>query len=254
MVARLALLVLVLLGITVASAGAAPVVPWQLLATYPHDPTAFTQGLVSYQGVLLESTGLKGQSSIRRVDPQTGVVLARVPLAASLFGEGLTVLGGKAVQLTWTDHRILTYDPKTLVRLQSRVYRFVGWGLTTNGTQLIASDGTATVRWLDPTTLNVVRSITVTDGGRAVDQINELELRNGVLWANVWHSDRIALIDPTTGRVRAWVNLRALRARLTTPGEVLNGIARDPISGQVAVTGKYWSELFVIRLTQKIPR
>ena len=132
------------------------------------------------------------------------------------------------------------YDPATLGLARSTAYPFVGWGLTTDGTSLIASDGTATVRWLDPGTLAVRRSIRVHDGERAIDQINELELRGGLLWANVWHSDRIALIDPRSGRVRAWLDLAPLRALLPVPGEVLNGIARDPITGRTIVTGKYW--------------
>ena len=214
----------------------------------PHDPTAFTEGLVAHDGGFLESTGLYGQSTIRRVDALTGAVLQEQPLAASLFGEGVTVLDGRAVQLTWVEHRVLSWTPDGLVRTANRRYPFEGWGLTTNGRALIASDGSATVRWLDPATLKVRRSIRVHDGARTITRINELELVGGVLWANVWHSDRIALIDPADGHVRAWVDCAALRRRLSSPGEVLNGIARDPITGHMAVTGKDWPELFVIRL------
>lgn len=203
--------------------------------------------------MLLESTGLDGDSSVRRVDPATGRILVERALAASLFGEGLTVLKGTAIQLTWTEGRILSYDPITLQRTANRRYPFEGWGLTTNGRQLIASDGSSTVRWLDPATLRVVRRITVHDGLRVIDRLNELELIDGVLWANVWPGDRIALIDPGDGHVQAWLDLASLRTRLSAPGEVLNGIARYPGASTIAVTGKFWPELFEIRLTGRLP-
>jgi glutamine cyclotransferase len=149
--------------------------------------------------------------------------------------------------------RVLSYSPTTLVRTSSRRYPFEGWGLTTNGRQLIVSDGTSTVRWLDPRTLRVERSVTVRDGRREIDRLNELELIDGVLWANVWPSDRIALIDPADGHVRAWLDMARLRAQLSAPGEVLNGIARYPGTAHIAVTGKWWPELFEIRLAGRVP-
>lgn len=247
------LLSFALLLLAAPSVGAAPSIRWSVVASHPHDPSAFTEGLVAYGGVLLESTGLDGQSTIRRVDPTTGAVLLERWLPAMLFGEGLTVLGGSAVQLTWTEHRLLAWEPAALTPTANRRYPYVGWGLTTNGRQLIASDGTATVRWLDPATLKVRRAVRVHDGARVIDRINELELRDGILWANVWRSDRIALIDPADGHVRAWVDCAALRRRLTAPGEVLNGIARDPVTDRMAVTGKDWPQLFVIRLVGRVP-
>ena len=247
------LLSIALLVVAVPAAGAAPSVAWTLVASHPHDPSAFTEGLVAHGPVLLESTGLEGQSSVRRVDPTTGTVLRQQALAASLFGEGLTVLKGSAIQLTWTEQRIFGYDPNTLARTSARRYPFEGWGLTTNGRQLIASDGTSTVRWLDPTTMKVTRRITVHDGQREIDYLNELELIDGVLWANVWRSDRIALIDPADGHVRAWLDMTRLRAQLSAPGEVLNGIARYPGASTIAVTGKYWPQLFEIRLDGRLP-
>lgn len=253
MIQRAVVLAGLLLLLGAACANAAPTLSWSLVAAHPHDPTSFTEGLVAHGGVLLESTGLVRQSTVRRVEPATGTVLVERSLAPSLFGEGLTVLKGTAVQLTWTDHRIFGYDPVTLVRTSTRRYPFVGWGLTTNGRQLIASDGTSTVRWLDPATLKVARRVTVHDGLRAIDQVNELELIDGVLWANIWHSDRIALIDPADGHVRAWLDMARLRAGLTAPGEVLNGIARYPGAGTIAVTGKLWPQLFEIRLGGRIP-
>lgn len=231
----------------------APELRWSLIAARPHDPQAFTQGLVAYKGVLLESTGLTGKSSIRRVDAKTGAVLMARPNAPEIFGEGLTVLRGTAWQLTWTNRRILGVDPLTLGKRRDRPYPREGWGLTTDGTGLIAGDGTATLRWIDPVTLRTQRRVRVTDDGLPVTYLNELELLDGVLWANIWRSDRVALIDPASGHVRAWLDLARLRARLPHPGEVLNGIARDPVTGHVVVTGKYWARMFVIRLRDALP-
>ena len=253
MIAFAALFAVVAVSLGSGAAAAAPSVQWRLVETRPHDATAFTQGLVAHGGVLLESTGRYGESTIRRVDARTGAVLASVPLAPTLFGEGLTVQGGTAVQLTWLENRLLKYNPATLAATGNRHYRFEGWGLTTNGRRLIASDGSATLRWFDPQTLRVRRSVTVTDRGRPVTNLNELEYRDGIVWANVWHSDRIALIDPASGQVRAWLDLASLRARLTSDGDALNGIARDPVTGQMIVTGKLWSQMFVIRLVGRVP-
>ena len=252
-VRRAALLTAAVLAIAAPTAAAAPTLSWTLVATHPHDADAFTQGLVAHGPVLLESTGLFGESTVRRVVPATGAVLVQQALAPELFAEGLTVFKGSALQLTWMYGRVLSYSPTTLVRTSSRRYPFVGWGLTTNGRQLIVSDGTSTVRWLDPRTLRVERSVTVRDGRREIDQLNELELIDGVLWANVWPSDRIALIDPADGHVRAWLDMERLRAQLSAPGEVLNGIARYPGTAHIAVTGKWWPELFQIRLAGRVP-
>ena len=253
MFARALIITIGLLVLTTGVAAAAPTVPWTLVETRPHDATAYTQGLVAYRGVLLESTGLLGQSTVRRVDATTGQVLALRPLVANEYGEGLTVLAGSATQLTWTQRVLHTYDPTTLAVTGTRRYRFEGWGLTTNGQQLIASDGSATLRWLDPATLRVTKTVTVTDEGAAIYDLNELEYRDGVIWANVWRSDRIALIDPATGKVRVWLNMARLRQRLSVPGDVFNGIARDPVTDHMVVTGKLWPQLFVIKLAGRVP-
>jgi glutamine cyclotransferase len=246
-------LVLVAAGLAVAvPALAAPTVPWRLVAERSHDPDAYTQGLVAHRGVLLESTGLYGASSVRRLDPETGRVLKRVALPDRYFGEGLTVHGGRAVQLTWLEQRVLFWSPGTLAARGSRAYDWEGWGLTTDGTSLIASDGSDTLRFLDPATLAVRRSVAVRDGSIAVPFLNELEYRDGIVWANVYRSDRIALIDPATGRVRGWLDLARLRSRLGGQGEVLNGIARDPVSGHMVVTGKLWPRMFAIRLAGRV--
>lgn len=252
---RPALVGLLLLGLLLApAAGAAPTLRWTTVADRPHDRDAFTQGLVAHDGVLLESTGLYGRSTVRRVDPRTGAVLRVVDLPASQFGEGLTIVDGVAVQLTWTERVLHTYDPATLARTGTRAYPLDGWGLTTRRGLLVASDGSARLRFLDPTTLRVVRGVVVRDGQRPIMGLNELELIDGLIWANVLMDDRIALIDPANGRVRAWIDAAALRRRLPGPADVLNGIARDPVTGHVAVTGKLWPRLFVIRLLQPVPR
>ncbi len=250
---RLALLAALALLVLAAPAAAAPMVPWRLVDERPHDREAYTQGLVAHGDVLLESTGGYGASSVRRVDPATGRVLKRVALADRYFGEGLTVHGGRAVQLTWFEGRVLFWAPGTLAARGARAYAWEGWGLTTDGTSLIASDGTDTLRFLDPVTFAVRRTVAVRDGSIAVPFLNELEYRDGIVWANVYRSDRIALIDPASGRVRGWLDMARLRSRLDGQGEVLNGIARDPVTGHMAVTGKLWPRLFAIRLAGKVP-
>ena len=240
-------------------AAAAPTIGWRLLDTRPHDRTAFTEGLVKHGAVLLESTGscCPGEqvaSTVRRVDPRTGRVLDARELPRPLFAEGLTVLRGTAWQLTWLDRVAFSLSPDSLVP-QTRVpYAFEGWGLTTQGSRLLASDGSARLRWLRVPDLRMTRSVDVRDGAQPVTWLNELELLDGVLWANVWKSDRIALIDPASGVVRAWLDMSPLRRRVGPGAEVLNGIARDPVTGHVVVTGKLWDRMFVIRLTEPIPR
>ncbi len=250
----LAALCLAIALIAAPVAGAAPVVPWRLIGVRPHDPSAFTQGLVAHRGVLLESTGLYGESTVRRVDPRTGRVLRQVALDRRLFGEGLTVHGGRAVQLTWFEGRVLFWAPGSLASRGFTAYAWQGWGLTTDGASLIASDGSPTLRFLDPSTFAVRRTVTVRDGSVPIARLNELEYRDGVVWANVWPEDRIALINPVTGRVRGWLDMSSLRKRLGGRGEILNGIARDPVTGHMVVTGKLWPRMFAIRLTRRVPR
>ncbi len=235
------------------AAGAAPSLGWTTVATRPHDPLAFTQGLVAHGSVLLESTGLKGASSVRRVNPTTGRVIRQVRDPSRVFGEGITVLHGTAWQLTWRDHLMFGFHPTTLRRQAQRAYAHEGWGLTTDGRSLIASDGTPTVRWMSPRTLRVTRSIRVHDGDQPIARLNELEMINGVLWANVWPTRTIALIDPSDGHVRAWLDLSTLAPTMADPDAVLNGIAVDPITYQPIVTGKLWPRMYVIRLAGDIP-
>ena len=240
------------------AAWSAPTLPWKLVDTRPHDPRAFTQGLVAHGRVLLESTGDcctpgVGESSVRRVHPRTGKVLAILRQPEPTYGEGLTVLGNEAWQITWQNGVVYRVSPRDLRLLGSVPYPREGWGLTKDGKRLVASDGSATLRWLSTPNLRVTRSVVVRDDGRPVARLNELEMLSGRVWANIWMEDRIAIIRPRDGRVRAWLDLSELRARLGRGGEVLNGIARDPITGHVIVTGKHWDRMFVIRPAVPIP-
>lgn len=231
----------------------APDIAWTQIAMRPHDPRAFTEGLVAHGRVLLESTGLEGRSSVRRVDPATGRVLRITRNPARIFGEGLTVLKGSAWQLTWRNRVINVFAPTSLRRKVTRPYRFEGWGLTTDGTSLIASDGSPTVRWLSPGSLTVQRTISVHDDDTAIGRLNELEMIDGVLWSNVWLTSRIALIDPADGHVRAWLDLSSLNPGFSDPDAVMCGIAVDPLTHLPVVTGKFWPHMYVIRLDAPIP-
>lgn len=234
-----------------ASGGLPPEVPvygFRVLNDFPHDREAFTQGLVMADGVLFEGTGLNGRSSIRRVELATGAVLKDRALPRQFFGEGVTVLGNRIFQLTWRSGVGFVYDRDTFALLRTFPYPAEGWGLTTDGVHLIASDGTATLRFLDPETLKEQRRLEVADRGGPVTGLNELEYVEGVIYANVWQTERIAIIDAQSGRVTGWLDLRGLLAgqELSRPVDVLNGIAYDARTGGLYVTGKLWPRLFQI--------
>ncbi len=244
------------------AASAAPVQAVQELARQPHDPAAFTQGLAFDRGQLVESTGLYGQSSLRRVAPATGRVLARHKLPPELFGEGLTLCPGtprRLCQLTWREGLILTYDADSLGPRSRHALRGQGWGLAWQGDALALSDGSATLRFLDARSLaETGRTLAVRDGGRPVPRLNELEWVNGWLLANVWLKDRIAVIRPDTGQVALWLDLSALRRALSPGAEAANGIAFDPDGdggrGALYLTGKRWDTVFVARLPELLTR
>jgi len=220
----------------------------RVVRTYPHDPAAFTQGLVYANGVLYESTGLEGRSSLRRIDLASGRVERIRELAAPHFAEGLTVLDGKIFQLTWRSQVGFIYDQATFQLLGTFPYAGEGWGLTQDGTRLIISDGSATLYFLDPETYRRVSQVQVRDGSRPVTRLNELEFIEGRVYANVWMTERIAIIDPATGLVEAWLDLHGLLRPEDRRGaeDVLNGIAFDAASGRIWVTGKLWPKLFEI--------
>lgn len=226
---------------------------YEVVNTYPHDPGAYTQGLEFYNGKLVESTGEVGRSSLREVDLTTGSVSRRVTVPPPYFAEGLTLLDGKIYQITWQHQTGFIYDANTFEKVGEFKYYGEGWGLTHANGQLVLSDGTHRLRFLDPETFQVKNTINVMDNGSPVRQLNELEFVNGEILANVWHDDRIARINPANGQVVGWINLKGLLA----PGDVsdteavLNGIAYDEQNKRLFVTGKMWPKLFEIRIKEQ---
>lgn len=225
----------------------APVLGFRVLASFPHATDAFTQGLVYAGAVMFESTGLRGQSSLRRVDWPTGTVLQSVLLDEAFFGEGLALSNGRLVQLT-LEGQGFVYDADTLALQGQFAYAGEGWGITTlPGGELVMSDGTSRLRFFDPTTFQVTATLTVTDAGQPVPNLNELEFIDGLIWANLFGSNRIAAIDPVTGAVQFFVDLTGIiDPALLGPQEVLNGIAFDEAGNRIFVTGKRWPLLFQI--------
>jgi len=223
---------------------------YEIIKTYPHDPEAYTQGLVFHEEALFESTGLNGRSSIRKVELLTGKVLKKVDVAPQFFGEGLALLNGRAYQLTWQSQRGFIYDLTEFGLINTFSYTGEGWGLTHDGRSLIMSDGTPQIRFLNPDTFAVERVINVTDGSIPISQINELEYIKGEIYANIYMTDRIARIDPQSGKLTAWINLTGLLSPedRQRPVDVLNGIAYDAARDRLFVTGKYWPKLFEIKL------
>jgi glutamine cyclotransferase len=237
-----------------AAPAGAPLLPWHLVKEYPHDPASFTEGLVlDANGRLIESSGSYGKSELTIRDLASGKALKSATLPARYFGEGATLMGGQIVQLTWREGTGFVYD---LDLKQVRQFSFTGegWGLTNDGKQLIQSDGSADLYFVDPQTFSDVGHIAVHDGDTEIYNLNELEYARGRIYANVWHSDRIAVIVPETGQVEAWIDLTALKSRFAQPAgwdpqdNVLNGIAYAPRSGHFYVTGKRWPRLFEIAL------
>src|SRR5262245_26354299 len=226
---------------------------YEIINTYPHDPSAYTQGLVYQDGSLYESTGLNGKSSLRKTDLKTGKVIRKVELEQQFFGEGLALLDGRAYQLTWQTQHGFVYQLDSFQMLKTFSYSGEGWGLTHDGRSLIMSNGSNQIRYLNPYNFATNRLINVTDGGRPVINLNELEFIKGEIWANIYMSDLIARIDPENGRVIAWIDLSGILTpedRPTDSGGVLNGIAYDRDNERLFVTGKLWPKMFEIRLRE----
>jgi glutaminyl-peptide cyclotransferase len=238
--------------VTTAQRRPAPVQSYRVIATFPHDPTSFTQGLVfAGNGQLYESTGLEGESTLRLVDIASGRTLRRIDVPAQYFAEGLAMVGDDLLQLTWRHRLGFVYDRHTFKQKRTFTYSSEGWGIAYDGrSRLVMSDGTDTLQFLDPKTLAPARTLKVRDAGRPIPNLNELEWVEGEIWANVWMTDRIARISPATGEVSAWIDLSSLypAAQRVPPADVMNGIAYDGATRRIYVTGKKWPRLYQIRV------
>ncbi|WIW88398.1 glutaminyl-peptide cyclotransferase [Sphingobium sp. V4] len=244
-----------LLALIAAFALAAPAqadTPWTLVRAYPHDPTAFTEGLFYLDGALYESTGLEGRSDIRKVDLKTGRILQRRVIDGRYFGEGIVNWKDRLISLTWRHRQGFVWNLADFTPLSDFRYEGEGWGMTQDGRAVIMSDGSAQLRFLDPEILAEQRRITVSWNGRAVDRLNELEWVRGEIWANIWYDSRIARIDPATGAVIDWIDIAPLlkEAGVSDSEAVANGIAYDAATDRVFVTGKNWPRLFEIRVAR----
>jgi glutamine cyclotransferase len=237
-----------------AAQAAIPVYGYMIKNTYPHDPQAFTQGLFFKDGYLYETTGLEGRSSLRKVDLNTGKVMQKKELAREFFGEGSAPVGNDIVGLTWTSHVAFVYDQKTFALKHRFNYAGEGWGLASDGHALYMSDGSNAIRVLDPQTFEEKRRIQVNADGKPLDRLNELEVVDGQIYANVWGSDVIARIDPANGSVVGWIDLTGLlppaQRGTDSVDAVLNGIAYDTKRHRLFVTGKLWPKLFEIELVK----
>jgi glutaminyl-peptide cyclotransferase len=236
-----------------AASARTPVYGYKVVRVYPHDRNAFTQGLEYRGGFLYEGTGLNGQSTLRRVDLESGRVLQETHLDPRYFGEGITLFDQRIIELTWQSHLAFVYNRTSFQTISTFDYPGEGWGLTNDGRQIYMSDGTAEIRSWNPSTLQETRRITVHDGQAPVPMLNELEYVHGEIYANVWQTNRIVRINPADGRVTGWIDLTGLLSPAETAegADVLNGIAYDSLGDRLFVTGKLWPKLFEIRLVRR---
>jgi len=225
-------------------------VSYEVVASYPHDPTAFLQGLIFHDGGFYESTGQFGRSSLRRVELQSGKVVKKIDLSEEYFGEGLAMVGDRLVQLTWQTHRGFVYERDTFRKIGEFSYQNEGWGLCYDGVNLIMSDGSDTLTYMDSVKFEPVKKLRVTLNGRPVRNLNELEFIEGEIWANVWHEDLILRINPESGRVSSFLDLKGLNKPDASAGgeDVLNGIAYDAAQKRIFISGKLWPKIFEIKL------
>jgi glutamine cyclotransferase len=230
----------------------APTYGYQVVRSYPHDRGAFTQGLLVRNGFFYEGTGMNGRSGIRKVKIETGEVLQTRALGDEYFGEGITDWKGSLIQITWQSEIGFVYDINTFERTKTWTYTGEGWGLTHDDTRIIMSDGSSSLRFLDPVTLKETGRIAVRDARGPVQELNELEYIKGEIYANVWRTERIARISPKDGHVTGWIDLAGLLSPPERAGsDVLNGIAYDAAADRLFVTGKWWPRVFEIRLVKK---
>jgi glutaminyl-peptide cyclotransferase len=239
-----------LLATVLTVAAQTPEYGYKVIHAYPHDPNAFTQGLEYRAGYLYEGTGLKGRSSLRKEQLETGKVIQEIELAAEYFGEGITVLNQKIMELTWQAETGFVYDQSNFRQLRTFNYPGEGWGLANDGENIYMSDGSAQIRIWDPLTLQEKRRITVRFEGKPVEMLNELEWVRGEIYANVWQTNRIARISPVDGRILGWIDLTGILSAADRTGQedVLNGIAYDVLGDRLFVTGKQWPKLFEIKV------
>ena len=230
-----------------------PVCGYTVVNAYAHDENAYTQGLVFRDGILYESTGITGSSSLRRVDLETGTILQIHWLPLDVFGEGLTLFNDRLIQLTWISETAFVYDRASFELVDQFTYTGSGWGLTDGAHRLIMSNGTSFLTFRNPQDFNIIRQIQVRDGLNPISSLNEMEFIHGEVLANVYQTDLIARIKPDSGQVIAWIDLEGLLAPTPSRAEVLNGIAFDEATGRLFVTGKFWPTLFEIELTDCPP-
>lgn len=236
---------------TAGTPASAPISSYRVVATYPHDPNAYTQGLVFIDGVLYEGTGQWGESELRQVDLDTGTVVQSHPLADAYFGEGIVVFDDRIYQITWKAGVAFVYDRETFEQIGTFAYEGEGWGLTTDGERLIMSDGSDRLTFRDPETFEATGTVVVRAAGQPVTRLNELEYIDGEVWANVYQTDWIVRIDPESGDVVGWLDMRGLKPAddpRWANVDVLNGIAWDADRGRLFITGKDWPELYEIEL------
>jgi glutaminyl-peptide cyclotransferase len=237
-------------GCARAASHAAPVESYKVVATFPHSTSSYTEGFFYLNGMFYEGTGMEGRSGVVVTDPATGVVSQRHDLAPQYFGEGIVDWGPNVYEWTWKSHVCFVYDRFSLRQMKQFAYTGEGWGMTRSAKELITSDGTPTLRFRDPATFKETRHIVVKDGGREIQLLNELEYIKGEIYANVWHSDRIARISPKDGHVIAWIDLTGLlpAGQRVDAESVLNGIAYDAAGDRLFVTGKQWPKVFEIKV------
>ncbi|MFT7618142.1 MAG: glutamine cyclotransferase [Planctomycetota bacterium] len=229
---------------------AAPTSVCKAIAELPYDPANFTQGFLVADGHFYAGTGQRGASRLIRIDMKTGKTIKEAKLANQLFGEGIVVHDGMIYQLTWKSQKCVAFDLKNMIRRNKQfTYRGEGWGITSNGKEFFMSNGTHEIVVRNPEDFKEVRRFSVTESTESIRELNELEYINGELWANIWQQDRIARIDPETGKIKSWVDCKSLRDKLENPDAgVLNGIAYDPIGKKIWVTGKNWDKMFQIEV------
>jgi glutamine cyclotransferase len=233
-----------------AGCAAAPVSSYRVVARYPHSTDSYTEGFFYLDGLFYEGTGMNGRSAVMAIEPKTGRVLQKLSLAPQYFGEGIVDWGPNLYEWTWQSHLCFVYDRFTLRLVKQFSYSGEGWGMTHSAKEIITSDGTATLRFRDPNTFKETRHIVVKDGGQTISQLNELEYIQGEIFANVWHTERIARISPVDGRVIGWIDLTGLlpENQKVNAESVLNGIAYDAKRNRIFVTGKQWPTIFEIKI------